>query len=94
MENRSRDNPYEVLDIKRDASPEEVKRAYRKKSTACHPDLHPGPNAQQEFERVKAAYDTLSDTEKRRRYDQTAGVDLTKGARMAVEDYWKQVFHV
>ena len=94
MENRSRDNPYEVLGVKRDATPEEVRRAYRKKSMACHPDLHPGPDAQQEFERVKVAYDILSDADRRRRYDQTAGVDLTKGARTAVKDFWKQVFRV
>ena len=58
-------NPYEVLGISENATPEEIKSAYRKKAKECHPDLHPDdPNAQEKMNEVNAAYDILSNPEK------------------------------
>ena len=62
--------PYEVLGVKRDASADEIRKAYRKLAKEFHPDLNPGkPAAEARFKAVTAAYDILSDTEKRARYD-------------------------
>jgi DnaJ-class molecular chaperone len=62
--------PYEVLGVKRDASADDIRTAYRKLAKEFHPDLNPGkPVAEERFKAITAAYDILSDTEKRARYD-------------------------
>jgi len=62
--------PYEVLGVKRDASADDIRKAYRKLAKELHPDLNPGkPEAEARFKAVTAAYDILSDAEKRARYD-------------------------
>jgi DnaJ-class molecular chaperone len=62
--------PYEVLGVKSDASPDEIRKAYRKLAKQLHPDLNPGkPEAEARFKTVTAAYDLLSDADKRARYD-------------------------
>ncbi len=64
------DDPYGVLGVKRDASPEAIKAAYRKLARKHHPDLNPGkPEAEIRFKSVSAAHDLLSDPEKRGRFD-------------------------
>jgi curved DNA-binding protein len=63
-------DPYEVLDVKRDASEADIKKAYRKLARDYHPDRNPGDKqAETRFKEVQDAYDVLSDKEKRAQYD-------------------------
>jgi DnaJ-class molecular chaperone len=62
--------PYEVLGVKPDTSADEIRKVYRKLAKQFHPDLNPGkPEAEARFKSISAAYDLLSDPEKRARYD-------------------------
>ena len=73
---------YEVMGVPRNASEEEIKKAYRKLAKQYHPDLHPGDKtAEAKFKEINEAYEVLSDKEKRSRYDQFghAGVDPNFG---------------
>lgn len=64
------DDPYKTLGVKRDASADEIRSAYRKLAKLHHPDLNPGKKeAEERFKAVSAAYDLLSDKEKRARFD-------------------------
>jgi len=61
---------YKVLGVSRNASDDDVRRAYRKMAKENHPDLHPGDKqAEDTFKRISAAFAILGDPEKRRRYD-------------------------
>lgn len=62
---------YEVLEVSKNATPEEVKKAYRKKALQFHPDKNPGnAEAEEKFKEAAEAYDILSKPDKKQRYDQ------------------------
>jgi DnaJ-class molecular chaperone len=64
------EDPYSVLGVSKDARPEDIQKAYRKLAKKLHPDLNPGNKlAEERFKSVSAAYDLLSDPEKRARFD-------------------------
>jgi len=62
---------YQILGVSRNASEKEIKQAYRRLARQYHPDLNPGDKtAEAKFKEINAAYEVLSDPEKRRKYDQ------------------------
>ena len=63
-------DPYEVLQVQRNASAEEIKKSYRRLARQYHPDANPDdPEAEEKFKEIAFAYEVLSDPEKRSRYD-------------------------
>ncbi|MDT0181425.1 molecular chaperone DnaJ [Microbacterium sp. ARD31] len=60
---------YEVLGVSREATPDEIKKAYRRLARQLHPDVNPGDDAAERFKLVTHAYDVLSDPDQRARYD-------------------------
>jgi DnaJ-class molecular chaperone len=65
-------DPYTVLGVKRNASQDDIQKAYRRLAKKFHPDLNPGnKQAEEQFKEVSAAYDLLGDTDKRARYDRS-----------------------
>src|SRR3954465_10145899 len=60
---------YEALGVPRDASEEDIRRAYRKLARENHPDVNRDPGAEQRFKEVSEAYDVLRDSERRATYD-------------------------
>lgn len=68
------DDPYKVLGISRDATKDEIKKAYRQKAKEYHPDLHPDdPGAAEKMNEVNEAYDMLNNPEKYQQRQQSAG---------------------
>jgi molecular chaperone DnaJ len=70
---------YEVLGVAKDASPEDIKKAYRKLARQYHPDVNKAADAEEKFKEVKEAYDVLSEPQKRAQYDRFGHQDPNQG---------------
>lgn len=83
---------YDVLGVARDATPDDIKRAYRQAALRYHPDRNSDdPDAEEKFKEASAAYEVLSDPEKRQRYDRfghegLAGAAVHDFSHMRVDD--------
>lgn len=92
---------YEILGVPRNASKEEIKRAYRRLALKYHPDRNKSPEAEEMFKKISEAYAVLSDDEKRRIYDmygkaglqgQYAGAeDIFRGSRSVFEEIFRDL---
>ncbi len=85
------EDPYAILGVKREASQDEIRSAYRGLAKKLHPDLNPGDKqAEEKFKQVSAAYDLLGDPEKRARFER--GEIDASGAERPRERYYRD-FH-
>jgi molecular chaperone DnaJ len=88
---------YEVLEVSRDASQDEIKKAYRKQALKYHPDKNPGDKtAEERFKEAAEAYEVLRDSQKRQKYDQFGHAAFENGGAggfgggMTMEDIFSQ----
>ncbi len=80
---------YQILGVPRNASQDEIQRAYRKLARASHPDVNADPAAEERFKDVSEAYSVLSDPQTRRRYD-AFGPDFRQVPEDADPRAWRQ----
>lgn len=90
----ARKDYYEILGVGRDASEEEIKRAYKKLARKHHPDVNPGDaDAEERFKEISEAYHVLGDEERRRQYDQVGPEQFAEEFDMSdFSQRWSRVF--
>jgi curved DNA-binding protein len=82
-------DPYATLGVKRDASAEDIQKAYRKLARKYHPDMNPDDaTAKNKFQEVQSAFEVLSDPEKRQRFDQFGTADDVMNRRPGGQPKW------
>lgn len=82
---------YETLGVPRDASNEDIRKAYRKLARENHPDVNKDPGAEDRFKEISEAYEVLRDPDKRKRYDQL-GANWKAGQDVSGAAGWEDVF--
>jgi curved DNA-binding protein len=82
---------YKTLGVKRDASQEEIKKAFHRLARRYHPDRSKQPDAEQRFKEINEAYEVLGDPEKRQRYD-ALGADWKAGQKFTPPPGWESIF--
>ncbi len=82
---------YQTLGLSRDATADDIKRAYRKLARQYHPDTNSSPDAEAKFKQVTEAYEVLKDPERRQRYDQF-GADYKAGQEFRPPPGFEQFF--
>src|SRR5207247_4467298 len=91
MANVAKRDYYETLGVERNASDEDIKKAYRKLARQYHPDLQTGDQqkkaAEEQFKGIKEAYEVISDPDKRKRYDMFGHVGGPQGIGGGVEGF-------
>jgi len=80
-------NFYEILGVPRSASPGEIKKAYRRLARQYHPDLNRETNAEERFREITAAYEILSNEDKRTKYDRLS--EGTHAASASIDDIFE-----
>jgi molecular chaperone DnaJ len=90
----SKKDYYDVLNIQRSASKEEIKNSYRKLALQYHPDRNKSPGAEEKFKEISEAYAVLSDDEKRKRYDTYGHVgaeEVFRGSEANFDEVFKDI---
>lgn len=83
-------DPYQTLGVARDASQDDIRKAYRKAAKDTHPDLNPGkPEAEERFKAINAAYDIIGDADKRKRFD-AGEIDETGAERPPERHFYRE----
>ncbi len=83
---------YEILGVSREASQDDINKAYRKLARKYHPDVNPEPEGEEKFKEINEAYEVLKDPEKRKRYD-SLGSDWDSGQDFRPPPGWGEGGH-